>query len=211
MKERPILFQPHMVRAIMNGKQTVTRRIIKSPERYSRIRDCAFGCRYQPGDLLWVRERWAEVDEEYGCPVIAYATGHAHYIGKTDERGGDHLAGECNTRYAVDKWRPSIFMPRWASRLTLEITKVEVQRLQEISDLEAEAEGVSCDFIGDFGSQKLQYQPDRQSMSDERYYKRSELVPGIRGAFAQAWDQMHGRTAPWVSNPWVWVITFSKL
>ncbi len=132
MKERPIMFTGPMVRAILDGRKTQTRRVIRPQPRWvgdpgipfrtedadpKGIIQCPYG---KPGDQLWVRETWAPNE-------------------------GDVLAGKAfyraDNNTIVERWRPSIHMPRWASRITLEITKVRVERLQDISEEDAKAEG----------------------------------------------------------------------
>lgn len=141
MKERPILFSGAMVRAILAGTKTQTRRPVKytpalgdpaewpadmTSERLAAfwLRSCPFG---EPGDRLWVRETWASIGEprDHRLELVAY---------RTDVLGGD--------RVRVDApWRPSNHMPRWASRLSLDVTTTGIERLQSITEEGAEAEG----------------------------------------------------------------------
>ena len=135
MKERPILFSGPMVRAILDGSKTQTRRVAKEfdempnldgiLQRFPRQNGCPHGA---PGDRLWVRETWAHERDGTGCPDDTGVLYRATDPGWDDEGTGL-------------RWRPSIFMPRIASRILLEITDVRVQRLQEISDEDARAEG----------------------------------------------------------------------
>jgi len=207
MKERPILFSAAMVRAIIDGMKTETRRVIREqprpgPDASSQYAAVAYGggnnvpryCPYGvPGDLLWVRETWREswassnyskpethkTGIEYratwnGCRDIGartVRTDHARYGGDIGKGGGV-------------RWRPSIFMPRWASRLTLGIEHVRVERLQDITETAAISEGV-CNA----------YHPDFH-----------------RGEFRDLWDSINlKRGFGWDSNPWVWVIQFKRL
>ena len=148
---RPILFSAPMVLALLAGRKTQTRRIRKTPREPS-LRStrasreawdpnrCPYGV---PGDRLWVKETWApHADEEETFRNVEAAhrgvggisePGHVRPALFYRADGGDPY---------VARWRPSIHMPRWASRLTLEVTEVRVQRLQEISDLDVLAEGV---------------------------------------------------------------------
>lgn len=194
MKERPILFSAPMVRAILDGRKTQTRRIVKpqptitdngcprwgtySGKRMYMVPRRAGGgsavtmtdligeyCPYgQPGDRLWVRETWAKWANknrvaQYRCDV-------------PDDR--QHLY----------TWTPSIFMPRWASRITLEITGVRVQRVQEISELDCEAE------IG----------ATAHSLGDSAYM-----------FFTALWNEINAKRGyGWDSNPWVWALTFRR-
>jgi hypothetical protein len=192
MKERPILFSGPMVRAILDGSKTQTRRVVKDAQPAG-IGRCHWsntgwahlrlsgGCSCQPvhrphgtpGDRLWVRETWQH-NIGNGPPIIYRADhGAAQSVYEADLATGAW-------KVAVSGWRPSIFMPRIASRILLEITDVRVQRLQEISDEDARAEG----------------------------YDRSHAFP--REWFALLWERIHG-PGSWHANPWVWAITFQRL
>lgn len=208
MKERPILLNGPMVRATLEGRKTMTRRVIKpQPDgdfmqrgRFSNgepgfifernrknwiapdkpdmdLIRCPYG---QPGDRLWVRETWrpksAWSGSMSGCSVEYRAGGEKEF----------------DTVRVVPKyqepWHPSIHMPRWASRLTLEIVSVRVQRLQDISEEDAKAEGV-----------------ERLSVSE------ALNIPGTwKGAFADLWKSISG-PGSWDANPWVWVIEFKRV
>jgi len=198
MRERPILFSSPMVRAILYGRKTQTRRVCKGQRELSNVRDfqidrCPYG---QPGDRLWVRETWAAVhfsiDPETG---IADDWHGSHDIPPGD--GG----GYWSKLYAADNhptdkeergfsWRPSIHMPRWASRITLEVTGVRVERLCDISESDASAEGV------DFGNttDPLTGEIDRDACE----------------AFEALWESING-AGSWDANPWVWVVEFRRL
>lgn len=164
MKERPILFSAPMVRAILDGTKTQTRRVIRNPDRFSNIRECGRCCPYgTKGEHLWVRETWADTMGEPPSAVYR-ADGERH--------PSSHM-----------KWRPAIHMPRWASRITLRIIDARVECLGEISNADAEAEGVKCDY---------------SSLS-------------FRDHFGELWDRINGKRAPWRSNPWVWVVQFERV
>ena len=176
MKERPILFSGAMVRAILDGRKTQTRRAYTAknggvwpnrndlPGMRQIMRNCSFG---QPGDRLWVRETWAQTDGRYEMVTLAY-------------RASDDGKALLN-----DRWRPSIHMPRWASRILLEITAVRIERLNDISEKDAWAEG--CEGFDD------------------------DVTGGKSGysEFAELWQSING-TGSWDVNPWVWVIEFRK-
>ena len=145
MKERPILFSAPMVRAILDGRKTMTRRVVKTQSvKYDVINGvpcprpipCPYG---KPGDRLWVRETWA------------YRMDYSRIYYRADE----NLASIVNR--LNDRWVPSIFMPRAASRITLEITGVRVERLQNITEEDALSEGItphpSIYFPGQYRSQ----------------------------------------------------------
>lgn len=181
MNERPILFNGQMIKAILFGTKTQTRRVVKAQAS----KDCGvyhrpdgdwvytqcggvavglpFSCPYgQPGDRLWVRETWQE--DPAGKWGFCYKAG-----GKSCPLCGAHL------------WRPSIHMPRRASRITLEITYVRVERLQDITQEDAASEGVKFVNTGDF------------------------ITP-----FAELWERINGKGS-WEGNPWVWVVKFKKI
>jgi hypothetical protein len=187
MKERPILFSGPMVRAILDGSKTQTRRTFKGTTEHKGPYNPAYMEAHQqangwgricphgaPGDRLWVRETWAHERDGTGCPDDTGVLYRATDPGWDDEGTGL-------------RWRPSIFMPRIASRILLEITDVCVQRLQEISEEDARAEGAIGalnDSIGDNWC--------------------------AREAFAALWESING-TGSWHANPWVWAITFRRL
>lgn len=189
MKERPILFSAPMVRAILDGSKTQTRRIVKSkspisalgymvnrPEIFDAI--CPYG---KIGDRLWLRETFAEVQKWYAqidlrtninIPPQPKNPIEPFFIYRADgERSG------------AIKWKPSIHMPRRACRIKLEITNVRVERLQDISEEDAKAEG--CSF--------------RPGETDSRCQ-----------AFSNLWTKINGEES-WSENPWVWVVEFKRV
>lgn len=165
MKERPIIFDEHSVRSILVGTKTQTRRVLKESARPN------YG---QPADRLWVRESWGSSHMQY-MPNLScwyYADGEPPFA----------------TGPAWRKRSP-IHMPRWASRITLEITDVRVQRVQDISDEDAKSEGVTL--------------PENTVTHYEGMW---------RDAFWWRWDRLNAeRGYPWQSNPWVWAITFQVM
>lgn len=224
-KDYPILFSEHMVRAILDGTKTQTRRIIKpqpdfdsawknlgGAERFGEV----FGIlsdnselipkidltqghitlrsgngygytnpnikvKYTPGDRLWVRETWQPNPWSMGEPYFYRADG----------------------RFSIGPWKPSIFMPRAASRITLAITEVRVERLQSISEADAMAEGVKRwvhpEFVGNvqvYGN----YDKD-----DEAPYFFNPI-----NSFESLWTSINGASS-WAANPWVWAITFKAI
>jgi len=239
MSERPILFSAPMVRAILDGRKTQTRRLV-TPQPIRRIDwsckgtdgiefkwgiyaetlidhpqhpDFAKRCPYgAPGDRLWVRETWRYADwTEDGQPWIRYAADDARRLcervsSEWAARVADiwaELSSAENVavdgRAADRKWRPSIFLPRWASRITLAVTAVRVERLQAISEADAIAEGIAARC--DHGCSSL-------------CGCASCVGEGCQTAAAQysaLWDTINGDRAPWASNPWVWVVEFSRV
>jgi len=147
MKERPILFSGQMVRAILEGRKTMTRRVIKPQPVGAWAAPGKTACPYgQPGDRLWVRETFATL-----CPGSyeeekPRAGAHQDIRYKASDRMAD-----CSADIRGYRWRPSIFMPRWASRINLEITAVRVERVKDISINDAHAEGMTgTHTLGDF-------------------------------------------------------------
>lgn len=204
MRERPILFAGPMVRAIINGEKTVTRRVMKPQpkvtEAYLREHEawvegltlsdhvnnawqsgfidvaCPYG---EPGDRLWVRETFATLSAGQYEPVKP-ACGYGQEVRFA---ATDPLA-DCDVGVRGYPWRPSIHMPRWASRILLKITAVRVERVQDISDEQALAEGV-----------------DQTNTS----------IPGYaRQRFQDLWESING-TGSWDANPWVWVVEFKRI
>ncbi len=196
---RPILFSGPMVRAILEGRKTQTRRVIKpkwsrcldlddEADRAKAVAQCPYGA---PGGRLWVRETWAaslDSDGDMQEPIIYRATYDDSLYGPLVARF-DVRATEIWDVVGNTGWRPSIHMPRAYSRITLEITGVRVERVQDITVKDAEREG--CD------------QPDWP-----RYYK-GDAVFDAREAFLHLWDSINGpRGYSFESNPWVWVVEF---
>lgn len=237
MKERGIIFSAPMVRALLDGRKSQTRRVVKWPEWLpaQQIPDAvhafsnglprcglfedgqpvrSFGCPYgQPGDRLWVRETWGyrgngwtnlRPDErEYDIHYQADDSRRRFIFPDKQEPAGlprqaQQREGQSRTNYddALTRywrqWRPSIFMPRWASRITLEVTGVRVERLQDISEEDAFAEGVEATEFPD---------PYRDSFAIS--------TPG-RAGYAQLWNSINGPDS-WDANPWVWCIEFQRL
>ena len=157
MRERPILFSAPMVRAILAGTKTQTRRIKKTP-------DCPYGF---PGDILWVRETWSTNPEEGPDASIIY-----------------RADSEWDETYTGIKWHPSIFMPRAYSRFTLKITSVCDERLQDITNEDAIAEGT----------------PDLRTPENNW---------DMRRCYRELWESINGKGS-WDKNPLVWVIFFMR-
>ncbi|USR38108.1 hypothetical protein L1F06_015665 [Ectopseudomonas hydrolytica] len=225
VKERPILFSAAMVRAILEGRKTVTRRVVKHqpdvpvtdaiPRRnyphgpatvdwYWRPQHghlngvpsngWDFKCPYgQPGDRLWVRETWRGV-VKISPPDSPMELGVARYVPDRDECFRLEYAA---TQVRDDEpWRPSIHMPRWASRILLEITDVRVERLQNITAQQARAEGISPLPGGRF---HCGHDEEGEVTS------KSPIT-----AFAWLWNSINGEDA-WAGNPWVWVVEFKRV
>lgn len=209
MKERPILFSAPMVRAILESRKTQTRRVVKPESGLLAYLQDGYGYRYrasykpgsapavnetpgrphteivlpycpygQPGDRLWVREAvWlprATTDKDLRDGADTWPK--CIYSADTDATEIEWM------REHRWKQRPSIHCPRWASRITLELTDVRVERLQDISHEDAEQEGVLC------------------NMSQRTF----------RDHFRTLWDRINGDGA-WLRNPWVWVVSFQRV
>lgn len=194
-KERPILFSAPMVRAILEGRKTQTRRVIKPQPDYVNPLGIAFWtgkgpvdyrlCPHgQEGDRLWVKETAIIAPKRFATPdrtCIPDSDGDLRYI--------QYIATCPDTEGAENyklKKTPSIFMPRWASRITLEITGVRVERLNEISEVDAIAEGAE--------------------MCRHDSFHVDQYTCGYRSL----WEAING-TGSWARNPWVWVIELRRV
>ncbi|XFW48128.1 hypothetical protein AAHT77_06530 [Klebsiella pneumoniae] len=232
MKERGMIFNGEMVRAILDGRKTQTRRPIKWKQtRFTEIGEredgskwpwsedaehacdfwhpCPFGA---VGDRIWVRETWGVVSHELDedgriqpwtpdrpATVIhempfgnGYYSGHAIYAADGDFTWGDDDGYEDGRSC----WKPSIHMPRAASRILLEITDVRVERLNAISEEDARAEGIidgGCLNCGE---------PEPCGCANPE--------PDATDAFAYLWQSIYGSDS-WNANPWVWVIEFKRV
>lgn len=212
--ERPILFSGPMVRAILGDRKTETRRVVRSPERLDGLMLvgeepdwCPYGA---PGDTLWVRETWRRSPNDLPDGIQYRADNLLRWFDGSEIAREDRLRAECLPRDG--RWSPSIHMPKWACRLRLRVEEVRVERLQEIDDLGAIAEGASKRD----GARLL------WSMDWSRLGQRSRFAPtgrlepsdigfsSPRAAFGNGWDSINGKRAPWASNPWVWVIRFAR-
>ncbi|MBS0474162.1 MAG: hypothetical protein JSR28_03295 [Proteobacteria bacterium] len=208
MKERPILFSAPMVRAILAGAKTQTRRVVKDRHIDAAPPACLFQwlrerCPYgQPGDRLWVRETWQHANFPFGpydesCAVF-YRTDYMD-----DPHGPD---GERSPEGKYRHWKPSIHMPRSASRILLEVAAVRVERLQAISDADIEAEG-AAQWVKDGGSVHSPHPGFDGQWPDAAGTVR---VKPNRVAFCSLWESING-SGSWGANPWVWVIEFKPV
>ena len=205
MKERPILFSAPMVRALLAGTKTQMRRIVKARDlewvdvhQGLREPDNAERCPHgQPGDRLWVQEAWrAELTwnttKPSGIPDEAALWYEADDQQRNNGRG---------TKFK-GKLRSSIHMPRAASRITLEITSVRVERLQDISEADAKAEGIFPHVRG--GWHWLKHDSSNPNDWNQFGYKTAAL------AFQALWESINGPDS-WDANPWVWVVEFKAI
>lgn len=216
MTDRPILFSGPMVRAILEGRKTQTRRVLKpQPDQFLRkltqiariatFRNPSTGIRQDvgipiaPGDRLWVREAWRT--------STAYDDLPPRDMGGEEpiQWEADHSIetwGWSNFDWCEGRFRQGMHMPRWASRLTLTVTDVRVQRLQDITDEDARAEGVTrCTWAEEIAN-------------DDRFEwwvpDETNAHPTAWGAFWELWDGINARRGfGWDANPWVVAYTFT--
>lgn len=209
MKERGILMSAPMVRALLAGTKTQTRRMVKPQPEKQRPRDATVHTLDDEGETcgIYDRQRGRDIRCLYGRPGDRLWVRETHYfIGETGEVFY-RATGDSNKSPPLQwsgKWRSSIHMARRHSRITLEITGVRVERLQEISDEDAIAEGIMKIGTWDyFGEQRPAwwYEPaevDRCSMQE------------ASTAYLGLWDSING-AGSWEANPWVWIIEFRKI
>ena len=195
MTDRPIIFSAPMVQALIEGRKTQTRRILKKGCPASRNlilpdgpNKGAVQLNYAPGNRLWVKEAW-RIDGA-GCRVPAEMC-RLHRV----------------VEYRADGYEPDrhaerspIFMPRWASRLTLTVSDVRVQRLQDISEADAWAEGCRRGEMNDHGEPFPADEPDPSGIGERGWDCAGDW-------FADLWNSIHGPDA-WDANPWVVALTF---
>lgn len=224
MKERPIIFSADMVRAILEGRKTQTRRVIKRDPGFInyakeqtvlkgmwhptspsgkiglvRPEKCPYG---QPGDRLWVRETW-----QTWCEFDTVAP-------------RDLTPGKCGLQYPatydhwVSKKRSPIHMPRWASRIMLEVVNVRVERVQDISEDDAKAEGMPPNWLGELSGWNEHdhgFIPPHQ-LGDAAKDDPEPVFFTARDAYAEYWNYLNAKRGyGWDENPWVWVIEFKQV
>lgn len=177
MKERPILFSSEMVRAILDGRKTQTRRVVNpqslldNKTRVTACYECPYGA---PGGHLWVRETWRAVELDSGNDGILYKADNHFKSIENSQAAADLWCDAYADRKHGNKWRPSIFMPRWASRILLKVTDVRVERVEEISEEDAKAEGVEPSIVG-FDLDHLQHRAGFSTLWDSINDKRKAL------------------------------------
>lgn len=211
MKERPILFSGPMVRAILEGRKTQTRRVLKMPPGFD-FTGCEGDDRGDPAN--WGAEDengrwWALADGDAVDLVLPCRYGQPGDRLWVRETWGPRADGfvyrateECSDPMAVPndgRWRPSIHMPRWARRLVLEITDVRVERLQAISDADIYAEGAITE-------EWLEWREDVASIGKPE----GSTTERERDVWQRLWSSINGQ-ASWDANPWVWVVSFRRI
>lgn len=245
MKEKPILFSAPMVRAILEGRKTQTRRVVRkqfapdadpaevsatSPEGWQisghaglwwddagACIDDAIRCPYgQPGDRLWVRETWrytASTLEESRAITEDITSGiavdwRATYIDRCmKELGFSREEAEMADDFKT--WRPSIHMPRWASRILLEVTGVRVERLNDISDVDSLSEGITSVRSNEFDVEHFKDWKERFDTAVASGEK-PPVGPSPKESFKALWESING-SGSWEANQFVWVISFKRI
>ena len=204
MSSKPILFNSEMVRAILDGKKTQTRRVFKTKEgeaEFTRsLKPSPYG---QVGDTLWVREtfyaygKWVKDgttkagEQAYKFLDLTPENQALDYYYAATEKP-TVVCTKIDKKHGLKSWfkRPSIFMPKWASRITLKITDIRVERVQDISERDAASEGVNTP-----------YPPDETKLFSD-YRERFEIL----------WDSINAKRGySWESNPYVWVVKFEVI
>ncbi|HCO5811701.1 TPA: hypothetical protein OBN97_002548 [Escherichia coli] len=227
MKERGMIFNAEMVRALLSGRKTQTRRIMKvQPEsnqlglllitdstkhsdigKYhwaesnatgNHVRSKLFSCPFGAvGDRIWVRETWSsDFANYYPNDRVWYAADNNRQLDIEVVDGVRGIYSPESDVHVPFRWQPSIHMPRWASRILLEITDVRVERLNAISEEDARAEGIidgGCLNCGE---------PEPCGCANPE--------PDATDAFAYLWQSIYGQEN-WNANPWVWVIGFKRV
>lgn len=223
MKERPILFSGEMVRAILEGRKTQTRRVVKplpswqvhsvckpdgaadpwavwfhypETDRVGHLRECPYG---KPGNRLWVRETWAS-GYQNGCWGTIFAADKTFVQGKRAHAKGPHFHAKEIGEHV--RWKPSIHLHRWASRILLEITDVRVQRLHDIKADDAIAEGV--EKLAEFPC----ITPYRNYGVKQPAGAHNFSTP--QASFMSLWMMINGADS-YNANPWVWALTFKRV
>ncbi len=206
MKEKPILFSGPMVRAILDGRKTQTRRVVKpQPEPGTdcpyhigdgserKARACPYG---QPGSTLWVRETWCEASPEHRDNAHVR---QAFYKTCTSSEG-EEIRREYIRLGHDYRWKSSRFMPRWASRITLEVTGVRAERLQEICAEDAISEGI--ERVPQLGILRASGWKDYSAASP------GFMLP--EQSYRSLWESING-AGSWDANPFVWVVEFKRI
>lgn len=212
---KPILFNTEMVRTLMDGRKSVTRRTVKpQPEGAHTVLDCddethtfellcgnggagsifadwneAIKAPYWPGDILYVRETWGDYSE-------CQPGGAGYYLYRADFLDGAKHYDADGHKCDLPRWHPSIHMPKEAARLFLRVTDVRVERLQDITSADCQKEGVDLTDLENLGVGIINhevYTQEFQALWDSTVKKANLLLYG------------------WDANPWVWVIEFERI
>jgi len=232
VKERPIPFNGEMVRAVLEGRKTQTRRVINPRGKHlieavtndKNIPFVIFGCNCdecrsnndhmfgmncpygQPGDRLWVKETWADIaDQKQKARDTAARWPYGDVTLPEDDGVNLYYKADHEGKKMLFKWRSGRYMPRLASRINLEITGIRVERVQEISDEDACSEGYKpSDFYRELDKACL-------TSKNARMFGHKVDTPS-KGWFRFLWDQINEKRGHgWESNPWVWVVEFKRI
>jgi hypothetical protein len=199
MKHIPILFSTPMVQAILEGRKTMTRRVVNEKTPLGNWEETVKHCRYgKPEDVLWVRETWKPKYVKGGLDGFRLQYPQVYpWFYSAD--------GESENGYG--SWKPSIHMPKEACRIFLKVTDVRVERLHDISEEDALSEGVKRDEI-------LHHIRYKDYYSDAKGYGHPEYdfptVPTATESFISLWMKINGEES-WGVNPWVWVVSFERI
>lgn len=213
MKFHPILFSTDMVKAILDNRKTMTRRIIKEKiiddyydyddwvssvapadipsSRYYEKEFFMMRNKYNIGDVLWVRETWNTLHEFIKKPDYSVMD-NSDFVYKAN-----------NNR--IDKWKPSIYMPKEAARIFLEVVNVRVERVQDISEKDAIAEGIEPTITNTIAGGT--FYPG-QMYKNYLPYGYTDVYP--KDSFRSLWSKINGEQS-WNDNPWVWVVEFKQI
>jgi hypothetical protein len=220
--EHPILFSTPMVKAILEGRKTQTRRTVKPQPDDSGLwnhsefpmsidsnlegwhgtvdetgENKRFKCKYgKPGSILWTRETFTRDENGH----IGYKASPETW--RTKENGFND-----GTNWINWQWTPSIFMPRSASRIDLLVKDIRIERLQDITEEDAIKEGTPIPV----SEENNVLMPLNGKYFPTDYFKPVDKTNYNRAFYGVLWDEINGKTYPWNSNPWVWVIEFEKI
>lgn len=206
-KEGPIIFHARSIASILAGTKTQTRRIMKPQPcgfhhstgepmvvkmRVGPGKAVPATIRFRSGDRLWVKETWTPDHAAFypHFPIVYRADG---IIFPADIEDGHMFSPEANRRFPF-RWRSPLFMPRAASRLTLEVVSVKVERLQDISEADAIAEGCDGTYL-----------------TAEGFGRTNGIGLSVRAQYARNWESINGKKHPWASNPWVIAVAFKVI
>ena len=203
LKERPIIMGAESVRAILEGRKTVTRRVVTgnalkmlticTPEVVARDLSP-----WQVGDRLWVKESFTPIPQDVYPKKDGTNTWGIQYSDYSVRYGFVAPAGYNPMLYNYERMSSPLFMPRWASRINLEVVSRRIERLQDITEEDAILEGISGDFAYECNGWVPSYtDPDSGGSAD------------YIAAYRTLWDSLNAKRGyPWESNPWVWVVSF---